>query len=146
MSTIYGEPKSENHVRLLEKCQGALYAGINAIKIGNQLGCIGNAIYRYVKSSGYHLILNYGGHGIDWDKPHDAPFVANKAKINEGIRIQPGLAIAIEPMLAIGSAKTKTLNDKWTVRTTDISCHFEHSVFVDKKDIIIITDWEKLNI
>ncbi len=142
VSCIYGQPKCREHTKLLETCQGALHAAIDAIAIGKQLGCIGDAIYRHARHSGFHLILNYGGHGLDFDDPHTQPFVANKAKREEGIRIQPGLAIAIEPMLSLNSNKTKTLNDQWTVKTRGISAHFEHSVFVGEDKVHIMTAWE----
>jgi methionyl aminopeptidase len=142
MTAIYGEPKKEEHVKLLERCQGALYAAIDAIAVGSQLGCIGDAIHKHTRNSGYALITQYGGHGIDYNMPHAQPFVANKQRRDEGIHIQPGLAIAIEPMLAIGSAKTKTLNDGWTVKTRDISCHFEHSIYVGEDKVHVMTAWE----
>lgn len=136
------EPKIQEHIKLLEACQSALYAGIEAIAVGKQLGCIGEAIHRHTRTSGFHLITQYGGHGIDLNKPHAQPFVANKAKRDEGVRIQPGLSIAIEPMLVIGSAKTKTLNDGWTVKARGMSAHFEHSIFVGEDKVHVMTAWE----
>ena len=127
---IYGEPKSKEHVRLLKTCKGALQAGIDAIEIGKHLGVIGNAIHKYCKDSGFGLITNYGGHGIDYDTPHAEPFVANKERPDAGIRIQAGLSIAIEPMLVIGDTRTKVESDNWTVSTPGINCHFEHSVTI----------------
>lgn len=136
--------KNWQHEKLLKSCQEALYKGIEAIKIGNRLGCIGNAIYHHVKSSGFKLVTNYGGHGIGYEKPHSQPFVANKASKDEGVVIQPGLTIAIEPMLICGlSGKTKVLSDGWTVMAQDISCHFEHSVYVGEDKVHVITQWEK---
>ncbi|KKN70824.1 hypothetical protein LCGC14_0427160 [marine sediment metagenome] len=144
MTYIYGEPKSQEHVKLLKTCEGALYAAIGAIAIGKPLGSIGEAIHRYTRNSGFYLITNYGGHGIDLNTPHAQPFVANRSKRDEGIRIQPGLSIALEPMLAINSSKTKTLNDGWTVKTRGISAHFEHSIFVGEDKVHVMTDWEHL--
>ena len=144
VSAIYGEPKKPDHPRMLDYCKCALQKGIDAMEIGKQLGCIGSAIHHHVKSSGFKLIIDYGGHGLDRFQPHTQPFVLNKAQRTEGIRIQPGLAIAIEPMMAIGSNKTKKLADKWTVATKGIACHFEHSVFVKDDGVHIMTDWEGL--
>lgn len=140
LTCIYGTPKSEEHVRLVNATETALNKGIEAIKVGNRLGCIGNAISKYVRSENFGLVNNYGGHGLDWDIPHAAPFVANKAELEDGIRIQPGLAIAIEPMLVIGSPATKTLSDGWTVVTENIGCHYEHSVFIHEDHVEVITD------
>lgn len=140
LTCIFGQPKSEQHLRLIEATEDALMKGIESIKIGNRLGCIGHAINRYARSANFGLVTNYGGHGLDWDIPHAAPFVSNKAELNEGIRIQPGLSIAIEPMLVIGSSNTKTLSDGWTVVTEGIGAHFEHSVFIHEDRVEIITD------
>lgn len=144
LTCIYGAPKSEHHVRLVKATETALMKGIEAIKVGNRLGCIGNAISKYVRGEKFGLVNNYGGHGLDWDVPHAPPFIANKAELEEGIRIQPGLAIAIEPMLVIGSSTTKTLNDGWTVVTEDIGAHAEHSIFVHEDRVEIITDRNNL--
>lgn len=139
LTCIYGSPKSDLHVKLIQDTQNALMKGIESIKVGNNIGCIGNAISRYVKNTPFNVIINYGGHGLDYNVPHAPPFIANKADMNEGIHIQPGLSIAIEPMLVIGSTETKVSNDGWTVLTNDIGAHFEHSVFVHLDRIEIIT-------
>ncbi len=144
VTCIYGEPKSLEHVKLIKATEEALMRGIAAIEVGNRLGCIGNAIAKCAKSYELGLVSNYGGHGLDWNIPHAAPFVANKAEINEGIRITEGLAIAIEPMLTIGAPNTKVLDDGWTVVTNGIGAHFEHSVFVHKDSVEIITDRNNL--
>lgn len=140
ITCIYGDPKSEKHIHLIKATEEALMSGISAIQVGRRLGCIGSAIYQVVKNNGFSVINNYGGHGLDWDIPHAAPFVANRAMETEGIRIQTGLAIAIEPMLVIGSPSTTTGIDGWTVSTLDIGAHFEHSIFVHEDYVEIITD------
>jgi methionyl aminopeptidase len=142
ITCIYGHPKSEQHVKLVAATELALMKGIEAIKVGNRLGCIGEAIYKSARSNNFSVVCNYGGHGIDWETPHASPFVANKGTANEGIRIQPGLTIAIEPMLVIGSsAVTTTGADGWTVSTLEIGAHWEHSVFVhEDNNVEIITD------
>lgn len=141
-TAIYGEPKLKQHVEMINICREALNQAINAIKVGNRLGSIGYAIHRYVNRMGnYGLITDYGGHGIDENRPHAAPFVANKARPDTGIRIQPGLSIAIEPMLTMHDTRTRKLLDGWTIVTDDIGCHFEHSVFVNSDGVEIITTW-----
>lgn len=146
ITCIYGTPKNKVHLEMIEVCKNSLYEAIKAIKIGKQLGCIGFAINKYVTSkSNFKLITNYGGHGICITEdgqgiPHASPFVANKSRPNEGIRIQPGLAIAIEPLLVIGnSASTRIGKDNWTVICDDVTCHTEHSVFVDIDGVEILT-------
>jgi methionyl aminopeptidase len=139
LTCIYGEPKTPEHVRLIQATEESLMKGIESIKVGNRLGCIGNAIAKCAKYHGFGLVANYGGHGLDWDTPHAAPFVANKAELEEGIRITPGLSIAIEPMLTIGTPTTKVLEDGWTVVTNDVGCHHEHSIFVHSDSVEILT-------
>lgn len=140
LTCIYGQPKSERHVQLLKTTEESLVQGIKAIEVGKRLGVIGAAIYKHAHSRGFGVINNYGGHGLDWNIPHAPPFVENKSDSTKGIRIQPGLAIAIEPMLTLGSISTTTLADGWTVVTPDLSAHFEHSIFVHKDHIEIITE------
>ncbi|HEY5268666.1 MAG TPA: type I methionyl aminopeptidase [Candidatus Saccharimonadales bacterium] len=141
ITVIYGQG-NDKLKKLIQDTEDALMKGIEAIAIGKQLGVIGNAISKHAK--GYGLINNYGGHGLDWNIPHAAPFVENKSDPDKGIRIQPGLAIAIEPMLTLGSVATTTAADGWTVVTPDLSAHFEHSVFVHEDHVEIITDRSKL--
>jgi len=70
--------------------------------------------------------------------------VENKSELENGIRIQPGLAIAIEPMLVLGSTDTKVLDDGWTVVTPDMGGHFEHSIYVHEDHVEILTDRSSL--
>lgn len=145
VTCIYGQPKSPRHVELINATGESLMRGIKAIEIGKHLGVIGHAVNRCAKNYGFGVINNYGGHGLDWDVPHAAPFVANKANVDEGIRIQSGLAIAIEPMLVMGTTSTRVLDDGWTVVTDDIGAHFEHSIYVHPDgNVEIITDRSKL--
>jgi len=140
ITCIYGQPKSDKHVALVKATEESLMKGIEAMAVGKRLGVIGNAISRCAKNHGFSVITKYGGHGLEWNYPHASPFVANKSDAEEGIRIQPGLAIAIEPMLVLGSTNTRTLDDGWTVVTNDIGAHFEHSVFVHPDHVEILTD------
>jgi len=144
MTVIFGPPRDPQHVKLVKATEEALMQGIQAVAVGKRLGCIGHAISKYAKSQGFGLVNNYGGHGLDWNHAHAPPFVANKAEPTEGIRIQPGLSIAIEPMLTIGPPTTRTLDDGWTVVTPDIGAHFEHSIFVHEDHVEIITDRSKI--
>ena len=145
LTCIYGTPKSPRHVELLNATSESLMRGIKAVQVGKHLGVIGHAINKCAKSYGFGLITQYGGHGLDWDTPHVAPFVANKSGPDDGIRIQPGLTIAIEPMLVIGTTGTKTSTDGWTVMTDDIGSHQEHSIYIHEDgNVEIITDRNKL--
>lgn len=144
LTCIYGTPKQLRHVDLIKATESSLMKGIAAIEVGKQLGVIGNAIYRSAKGDGFGIVTQYGGHGLEWDMPHAQPFVDNKSEIDVGIRIKPGLSIAIEPMLTLSKPDTKVGLDNWTVFTPDIGAHFEHSVFVHEDHVEIITARDKL--
>lgn len=139
---IYGKPKCSEHMRLVDEGYKTLLEAQKHVKIGNRLGVIGNAIYKYASRQGFGVVCNYGGHGLDYNNPHTDPFVANKQQPNEGIRMVNGLSIAIEPMLTIGETKTKLSEDGWTVSTTDVGCHFENSITIWDDKVHIITEIE----
>jgi methionyl aminopeptidase len=144
ITCIYGQPKYEQHIRLVRSTQEALMRGIESVSVGKRLGCIGAAVSKCAKVNGFGCVNQYGGHGLDWDIPHAAPFVQNISRADEGIRVQPGLTIAIEPMFTIGSTNTKVLQDGWTVVTNDIGAHAEHTIFVHEDSVEIITDRNNL--
>jgi len=139
ITCIYGEPKFEWHQKLVAATYEALYKGIAAIAVGKKLGVIGNAISKSAKNNGFSVITKYGGHGLSWDTPHAPPFVDNKSDPNTGFRIQPGLVLAIEPMLIMGSTNTRVLSDGWTVKTENVNSHTEHSIFVHNNSVEILT-------
>lgn len=141
ITCIYGNPKSNLHSKVVQATEEALMRGIKAISLNKRLGCIGYAINRYAKGEGLSVITQYGGHSLTWNTPHASPFVTNKSQEEEGIRIQPGLTLAIEPMLTSGSTRTWVDKDGWTVYCdAEISAHFEHTIFVHQDYIEIITD------
>ncbi len=140
ITCIYGQPKYEWHKKIIEATEEALAKGIAAIEIDKHLGVIGDAIHKSAKGNGFTVITKYGGHGLSWNAPHTPPFVDNKSELDSGIRIQPGLVIAIEPMLVMGSTHTRVLSDGWTVKADGICAHAEHSVYVHKDRVEIITD------
>lgn len=145
ITCLFGEPKNTRHIELIQSTQEALMKGIAAIKVGNQLGCIGEAISKYAKSKGFGNVVKYGGHGLDWKIPHASPFVSNEGVSNKGIRMTPGLTLAIEPMLTIGSTETYLDQDKWTVNCrAEMSCHFEHTIYLHEDHVEIITDRSEL--
>lgn len=137
---IYGEPKNNLHVELLKAGKKALTAGQNAVKVGNRIGSIGFAINKFINKTRFKSIIDYGGHGLDYNKPHADPFVSNKQAQNSGVHIVPGLSIAIEPMLVIGSPSAKTKDDGFTISVGSICCHFENSVTVMEDGVYIITE------
>lgn len=144
ITCIYGQAKHESHVKLIKITEESLNKSIESIQVGKRLGIIGNTIYKCARQNGFGVVTHYGGHGLTWNTPHASPFVENKSDLESGIRIQPGLSIAIEPMLVIGSPETKTLSDGWTVVTNDIGAHAEHTIFIHEDHVEIITSRDNL--
>jgi methionyl aminopeptidase len=126
--------------RLLDVTERALYAGIAAARPGLHLGDVGAAIEQVVTTAGYSVVRELVGHGIGTG-PHEEPQVPNFGKPRRGTRLLPGLTIAIEPMVNVGTASTRTLSDDWTVVTADrgLSAHFEHTVAVTSDGPRILT-------
>ncbi|HET6919032.1 MAG TPA: type I methionyl aminopeptidase [Jiangellaceae bacterium] len=123
---------SDEAARLLDVCEGSLWAGIAAMQVGNRLRDIGGAVEDHVVGAGeYGIVAEYGGHGIGTEM-HQDPHVLNYRTRVRGPKLVPGLVLAIEPMINIGAAGTVLLDDGWTVATADgsLSAHFEHTVAV----------------
>ena len=127
--------------KLLEVCETSLWHGIAAGTAGATLGDIGFAIEGYVRSQGkYGMVEEYGGHGIGTEM-HMEPHVPNKGKRGRGLRLQPGMVLAIEPMIMLGQRHVVTLEDRWTVATVDGSraAHFEHTFAVAPAGPMVLT-------
>jgi methionyl aminopeptidase len=126
--------------RLLAVTQEALSAGISAATPGNHLGDIGAAISGVVSRARLSLAKDLVGHGVGLE-PHEEPQVPNEGKPKRGTKLVPGLTIAIEPMVNLGVAATRTLSDRWTVVTADgkRSAHFEHTVAITDEGPRILT-------
>lgn len=138
ITCVYGEADPQ-HLKLIQATQECLQKSIDAVKVGKRLGVIGQAIYTHARNQGLSVVEDYGGHGIG-DKPHMHPFVANKARPNEGIRMATGLTIAIEPMLLLrGPVKLNVLEDGWTVMGNGISAHQEHSIYLHPDGAEVLT-------
>jgi methionyl aminopeptidase len=137
---IYGQPKLEKHVQIVNDTKEALSRAIQSVVVGKKIGVIGNAIYKFLAPKGYGVVNNYGGHSLDYNKPHSYPFVANKALPSEGIRIQPNMTLAIEPLVVLNNSnKTFAGKDGWTVYTEYTSAHEEHTIFIHEDSVEIIT-------
>ena len=134
-----GEVPAESK-RLLEVTERALAAGIDAARPNNHIGDIGAAIQSVVEASGFSIVRDLVGHGIGVAF-HEEPQVPNYGKPKRGTKLMPGLTIAIEPMVNIGSASTRTMPDRWTVVTVDgtRSAHFEHTVAITETGPRILT-------
>jgi methionyl aminopeptidase len=113
-------------------CEAAMWAGLAAARAGSRLSDISHAVETSVRGSGrYGIITGYGGHGIGTEM-HMAPHVLNYGPAGKGPKLVPGMALAIEPMITLGSRETEELDDGWTVATVDgsLSAHWEHTVAI----------------
>jgi methionyl aminopeptidase len=126
--------------RLLEVTERSLAAGIAAAVPDNHVGDIGAAVQAVVEAEGFSVVRELVGHGVGFS-PHEELQIPNYGKPKRGKKLSVGLTIAIEPMVNVGTAKTKTLSDKWTVVTADgkRSAHFEHTVAITDDGPRIIT-------
>jgi methionyl aminopeptidase len=123
---------SAEHAALLRACQDALWQGLAQARAGGRLGDISHAVETSVERAGpYGVVLEYTGHGIGTAMHMDPP-VPNYGRPGRGLRLRAGLALAIEPMVTLGSPETVLLDDGWTVITADGSwaAHFEHTVAI----------------
>jgi methionyl aminopeptidase len=118
--------------RLMDGCERALWHGLAAARPGARLGDISHAVQRCARSAGrYGIVEDYGGHGIG-SEMHMDPAVPNQGRPGRGPALAEGMALAIEPLLVLGSPGTRLLDDGWTVVSGDGSpaAHFEHTVAI----------------
>jgi methionyl aminopeptidase len=126
--------------QLLEVTEKALYKGIEKMRPGNRVGDVSATIQEYVEGFGFHVPREYTGHGVG-RAMHEGPLVPNFGISGRGIPLRPGITVAIEPMVMVGTHRTKVLEDQWTVISADrsLTAHFEHSVAVTEDEPIILT-------
>ncbi len=131
---------SKEAKRLMDTTRESLYEGISAAVAGGRIGDIGHAVQSYVEARGYSVVRKFVGHGIG-TKLHEAPEVPNFGEKGRGIRLLPGMTLAIEPMINAGGSDVKVLSDGWTVLTSDgsLSAHFEHTVVITSDGPKIMT-------
>ena len=117
--------------RLMDTTRESLYEGIRAACAGGRIGDIGHAVQSYVEARGYSVVRQFVGHGVGTHL-HEAPEVPNFGIPGRGIRLMPGMTIAIEPMVNAGGYDVKVQPDGWTVLTKDgsLSAHFEHTIVI----------------
>ena len=126
--------------RLMEVTEKALRIGIDKLRPGNRVGDVGAAIQQYVEGQGLYLTREYTGHGVGramWEGPQ----VPNYGIAGRGTVFRPGMVIALEPMVLVGTPRTRVLPDQWTVASADgsLTAHFEHSVAITRNGPLILT-------
>ena len=126
--------------RLMDVTRESLYEGIAHALPGGRVGDISAAVQSYVESRGYSVVRNYVGHGVGTSL-HEAPEIPNFGVSGRGVRLVPGMTLAIEPMVNAGSYDVRVMPDGWTVLTSDgsLSAHFEHTIAITADGPVIMT-------
>lgn len=126
--------------RLCDVTRESLYEGIKAAVAGGRLGDVGSTIQRYCEERGFSVVREFTGHGVG-KQMHEDPSVPNFGTPGRGVRLLPGMTIAIEPMINQGVAGIRQLPDGWTIKTKDgaLSAHFEHTVAITSNGPVILT-------
>jgi len=126
--------------KLINVTRQSFYEGIKKAVKGNRIVDISTAIQEYVEKNGFSVVREYVGHGIGRDM-HEAPQVPNYRTKERGPRLEPGMTIAVEPMVNVGKHYVKLLDNKWTVVTADgsLSAHYENTIAITDGDPVILT-------
>lgn len=126
--------------KLLEVTEESLMKGIEQAQVGKKLGMISNAVQRHAEKHGFSVVRDFVGHGIGKDM-HEDPAVPNYGRPDRGVILKEGMALAIEPMVNMGTYRVYTKMDEWTVVTRDgkPSAHFEHSIAITAQGPEILT-------
>lgn len=122
---------SEEARKLIKVTEESFFKGIEKAKVGNRLTDISHEIQNYVEANGFSVVKEFVGHGIG-KVVHEDPEVPNFGRPDKGPKLVKGMALAIEPMVNVGNFKVKTLNDDWTVVTSDgsLSAHYENTIVI----------------
>jgi methionyl aminopeptidase len=136
---LVGKPGAEAQ-RVVDVARRCLLAGIEAVRPGGRLGDIGAAIQALAEREGCSVVRDFGGHGIG-RKMHMEPHVSHVGTPGAGQRLRPGMAFTIEPMINLGRADVRVLDDGWTVVTADgsLSAQFEHTVLITERGCEVLT-------
>ena len=131
---------SEEAKRLVDITKQAFFEGIKYAVKGNRIGDISHAIGEFVEKNGYNVVREFQGHGIGREM-HEDPGIPNYGKAGRGIRLEPGMTLAIEPMVIQGKPNILELDDGWTIMTEDgsLSAHYENTILITEKEPEILT-------
>ena len=131
---------SEEAMRLIQVTQQSFWEGIQKARKGGRVSDIGHAVQVYVESNGFSVVRDFVGHGVG-ARMHEPPEVRNFGPAGHGPRLQPGMTIAVEPMVCAGDWHVKVLSDKWTTVSQDgsLTAHYENSLLITDGDPEILT-------
>jgi methionyl aminopeptidase len=138
---------SEDVINLLKATKESLLFGIEKAIGGNRVGDISSAVQEFAESRGYGVVRELVGHGIG-KKLHEKPEVPNYGKRGSGAQLKKGMAIAIEPMINMGSRHVRQMEDGWTIITQDRkpSAHFEHTIAITEGKAEILSSFSEIEI
>ena len=127
-------------MRLIRVTQQSFWEGIKNARRGCRVSDIGHAVQVYVESFGYSVVRDFVGHGVG-SKMHEPPEVPNYGAAGHGARLQPGMVIAVEPMVCAGDWRVKVLGDKWTTVSADgsLAAHYENTVLITDGEPELLT-------
>ncbi|HEB83624.1 MAG TPA: type I methionyl aminopeptidase, partial [Bacteroidetes bacterium] len=137
---IVGEKAGKRVRELVQATLEALLEAVEVMRPGRYLSDIGHTVQRYVEARGFSVVRDLVGHGIGREL-HEEPQVPNFGDGGKGLKLRPGLVLAVEPMVNMGTHRVRVLNDGWTVVTADgkPSAHFEHTIAVTENGARILT-------
>lgn len=134
---------TDRAARLVKVTKDAFFEALKFVHPGAYIGDVSAAVQRYVESHGYNVSRDYTGHGIGTEM-HEDPAIPNYGKPGTGVKLEPGMALCIEPMVLEGRKDTRVLGDGWTVKAKDgkLTAHYENTVIVTEDGYEIITMYE----
>ena len=137
---IVGGKTSKDAQRLVDVTKQAFFEGIKFAKPGYRIGDISHTIGEFVRSNGYSVVREFQGHGIGREM-HEEPGIPNYGKAGRGLRIEPGMTLAIEPMVIQGKPNILELDDGWTIITEDgsLAAHYENTILITENEPKILT-------
>ena len=139
-TTVLIEPVAEENANLIAATRESLHYAISFARAGNRVGDISNAVERFIKRHNYGIVRDFVGHGVG-KTMHEPPQIPNFGRRGSGALLKPGMCLAIEPMINLGTGKVDMLDDGWTAVTRDRkpSAHFEHTVLITNGEPEILT-------
>lgn len=126
--------------KLLDVTRQSFFEGVKQARVGGRVSDIGHAVQQYVESFGYSVVRDFVGHGVGRNM-HEAPEVPNYGAAGHGARLQPGMVIAVEPMVCAGDWRVKVLGDKWTTVSADgsLTAHYENTILITDGECELLT-------
>ncbi len=131
---------SKDAQMLIDITKQAFYEGLKYARLGNRIGDVCHAIGEFVEKNGYSVVKEFQGHGIG-RKMHEDPGIPNYGKAGKGVKLEPGMTLAIEPMVIMGKENILELDDGWTIVTQDgsLAAHYENTILITEKEPEILT-------